>query len=211
MKFEDLLSLVGDQPLFETGLLLAGNVDPNDIRRQLSRWTRTGRIRQLRRGLYTLAPPHNKVTPHPFLLANALVPGSYVSGTSALAYYGLIPEYVPRTLSVTLSRPSQKDGGFIFQHLAPRLFFGYQSAEVIKEQFAFIARPEKAILDLAHLTQGSDNNAYLTQLRLQNLERLDLKHLQEFAGRADKPKWTRVANLVISLALQERSEYKGVQ
>ncbi|MBI5843000.1 MAG: hypothetical protein HZB19_23150 [Chloroflexi bacterium] len=211
MRFEDILSLVGDQPFFETGLLLVGNVDPSDVRRQLSRWTRAGKIRQLRRGLYTLVPPYNKVTPHPFLLANALVPGSYVSGTSALAYYGLIPEYVPRTFSVALTRPSQWDGGFLFQHLAPRLFFGYQSVEVVKGQFAFIAQPEKAILDLAHLTQGSDKEIYLTQLRLQNLERLDLRRLQEFAERAAKPKWKRVASQVASLALQEENEYKELQ
>jgi len=107
MKFESSLSLVGDQPLFETGLLLAGNVDPNDIRRQLSRWVKAGKIRQLRRGLYMLEPPHQSVAPHPFLIANALVPGSYVSEQSALAYYGLIPEYAPRTVSVTTLRPSQ--------------------------------------------------------------------------------------------------------
>lgn len=211
MKFDDLLSLVGDQPLFETGLLLVGDVDPNDVRRQLSRWTRAGKIRQLRRGLYAFAPPHSKVVPHPFLVANALVTGSYVSETSALAYYGLIPEYVPRTFSMTLSRTSHWDGGFVFQHLAPHLFFGYQSIEVVKEQIAFIAQPEKAILDLAHMTPDSDTQAYLTELRLQNLERLDLKRLQEFAERANKPKWKRVASQVASLALQEESEYKEVQ
>jgi predicted transcriptional regulator of viral defense system len=211
MKFEEVLSLVGNQPLFETGLLLVGNVDPNDVRRQLSRWTRAGKIRQLRRGLYAFAPPHSKVVPHPFLVANALVTGSYVSGTSALAHYGLIPEYVPRTFSVTLTRPSQWDSGFVFQHLAPHLFFGYQSTEVAKGQFAFIAHPEKAILDLAHLTPNSDAKAYLTQLRLQNLERLDLKRLQEFAERADKPKWKRIASQVASLALQEDREYEELR
>jgi predicted transcriptional regulator of viral defense system len=211
MKFEELLSLVGDQPFFETGLLLAGNVDPNDVRRQLSRWTRAGKVRQLRRGLYTLTPPHRKVTPHPFLLANALLPGSYVSSASALAYYGLIPEYVPRTLSVTLSRPSHWEGGYIFQHLAPPLFFGYQSMEVDRGQFAFVAQPEKALLDLAHLTPASDTQAYLTQLRLQNLERLDLKRLQEFAARAGKPKWKRVARQVTALTAMEESEYEELK
>ena len=211
MKFDDLLSLVGELPLFETGLLLVGDVDPNDVRRQLSRWTRAGKIRQLRRGLYAFAPPHSKVVPHPFFIANALVTGSYVSGTSALAHYGLIPEYVPRTFSVTLSRPSQWDGGYVFQHLAPHLFFGYQSIEVVKGQFAFIAQPEKAILDLAHFTPNSDAQAYLTELRLQNLERLDLKRLQEFAERADKPKWKRVAGQVASLAVREENEFEEFQ
>lgn len=209
MKFENLISLVGDQPFFETGLLLAGDVDPNDLRRQLSRWTRAGKIRQLRRGLYTFVPPYNKVAPHPFLTANALVPGSYVSGVSALAHYGLIPEYAPRTVSVTISRTSQWHGGFIFQHLAPHLFFGYQSIEVSPEQFAFIAHPEKALLDLAHLTPDSDTQAYLTQLRLQNLEWLDLNRLQEFAERSGKPKWKRVARQV-AIQAKEESEYEEV-
>ena len=91
MKFERLLTLVGEQPFFETGLLLAGNVDPTDVRRQLSRWVRSGRVRQLRRGLYTLTPPYQSIIPHPFLIANALMPGSYVSTQSAMAFYGLIP------------------------------------------------------------------------------------------------------------------------
>ena len=31
MKFEDLLEIVGREPVFETGLLLAGDVDPADV------------------------------------------------------------------------------------------------------------------------------------------------------------------------------------
>ena len=41
MTFNELVEIVADEPLFETGLLLAGAVDPADLRRQLSRWTRT--------------------------------------------------------------------------------------------------------------------------------------------------------------------------
>ena len=44
MKYEDLLALVGEEPLFETGLLLAGDVDPADVQQQLSRWTRASRL-----------------------------------------------------------------------------------------------------------------------------------------------------------------------
>ncbi|MEW5938850.1 MAG: type IV toxin-antitoxin system AbiEi family antitoxin domain-containing protein, partial [Chloroflexota bacterium] len=76
MKFSDVLSIVGNQPFFDTGLLLAGDVDPSDLSRQLSRWVSAGKIRQLRRGLYTLASPYQIVAPHPFVIANALVPGS---------------------------------------------------------------------------------------------------------------------------------------
>jgi len=208
MKFEELLAIVGDQPLFETGLLLAGDVDPNDVRRQLSRWARSGRIRKLRRGLYALDPPYRNVVPHPFLIANALVPGSYVSAQSALAFYGFIPEYAPRTMSVTTLRTSTWDGGFQFQHLAPHLFFGYQLVDLSEGQQAFVAMPEKAVLDLAHLTPHSDSTAYLAELRLQNLDRLDLTRLREFAQRSRKPKWQRVAAQIEKLVLQEEGDYE---
>lgn len=208
MKFEELLAIVHDQPYFETGVLLAGNVDPKDVRRQISRWVKSGRIRQLRRGLYALAPPHQKIVPHPFSVANALVPGSYVSAQSALAYYGMIPEYVPRVVSVTTQRPAQWEGGFHFHHIAPQLFFGYQHLEVHANQRAFVALPEKALLDLAHLTPSSDSPAYLQELRLQNLERLDVTRLREFAARSGKPKWARVARQVESLIESHQAEYE---
>jgi predicted transcriptional regulator of viral defense system len=208
MKFSDVLSIAGTQPFFDTGLLLAGEVNPTDVRRQLSRWVSAGKLRQLRRGLYMFEPPYQIAAPHPFLIANALMPGSYVSGQSALAYYGLIPEYTPRTISITLARPSAWDGGYIHHHLAPHLFFGYQSIEVTPEQYAFIAFPEKALLDLAHLTPGSDSPNYLSQLRLQNLEKMDVERMMGFVERAGKPKWKRVANRVLALAAQEKNEYE---
>ncbi len=210
MKFERLLTLVGEQPLFETGLLLAGDVDPAHVQRQLSRWVRNGRVRQLRRGLYTLAPPYQNIIPHPFLIANALMPGSYVSAQSALAFYGLIPEYTPRTLSMTMLRPSQWEGGFHFQHLASQFFFGYQLVELAQGQQAFVAAPEKALLDLAHLTPNADSPNYLSQLRLQNMELLDLARLNEFAERAAKPKWLRIATQIEKLAMQEKDEYEDL-
>ena len=135
------------------------------------------------------------------------MPGSYVSGQSALAFYGLIPEYVPHTLSVTTCRPMQW-GEFHFRHIASHLFFGYQGSDLPQGQRAFIATPEKAILDLAHLTPDADSLEYLRQLRLQNLEQLNLDRLNEFAQRAAKPKWQRVAAQITSLAGQEVTDYE---
>jgi len=213
MKFDDLLTSAYKQPVFETGLLLAGAVDTSDVRRQLSRWTRAGRVIQLRRGLYTLAAPYQQTAPHPFLIANSLLPGSYVSLQSALAYYGLIPEYAAQTLSVTTQRPSRWRnplGDFRFQHLATHLFYGYQQVNLSLGQDAFIALPEKALLDLVHLTPDGDAPAYLIGLRLQNLERLDPQRLQNLAGRTKKPKWLRAAAQILALIEEDKSNYKTV-
>lgn len=211
MKLARLVDIVGREPTFDTGLLLAGDVDRSDVRRQLSRWIKAGRLYQLRRGLYALAPPFQKVVPHPFLIANRLVRGSYVSRQSALAYYGLIPEHVPVVTSVTTARPASFDtplGRYEFHHVKADLFRGYRLTELAGDQHAFVAAPAKALLDLIHLQPGGDAPAYLAGLRLQNLDRLDLAELQHHAGLADSPKQRRAAKSVADLARVEASEYE---
>jgi len=211
MEFTRLIEIVGDEPVFETGLLLTGDVDPNDVRRQLSRWVKAERLYRLRRGLYALAPPFQKVKPHPFVIANRMVRGSYVSLQSALAHYGLIPEVVPVVTSVTTARPGRWEtplGTYEFRHIKIELFFGYRRVEVSPGQRAFMATPEKALLDLAYLHPGGDSPAYLRELRLQNLDRLDLDELQRLADRAGSPKLQRVAAFIMELARAEAEEYE---
>ncbi|MDL1897486.1 hypothetical protein FBQ82_14570 [Anaerolineae bacterium CFX7] len=207
MDFERLLEIVGDEPVFETGLLLAGVTDTNSVRQQLSRWTQAGRLYQLRRGVYTLAPPFQKTKPHPFRIANLLVKSSYVSLHSALAYYGLIPEYTPSTTSVTTLRPDSWNtplGNFEYRHLQSALFYGFIHLEVSSAQFAFVATPEKALLDLIHLTPRADHSAYLDELRLQNLEQLDIAKLADLAEQGGHPKLMRAARVIAERAEQAR-------
>ena len=213
MEFSALIKIVGEEPVFETGLLLAGDVDPAHVRRQLSRWMKAGKIYQLRRGLYALAPPFQKIKPHPFLIANHLVKGSYVSRQSALAYYGLIPEYVPIVTSVTPGRPGQWNtplGYFEFRHIKMELFWGYRQTGVAQGQKALLATPEKALLDLIHLQPGADSMAYLQELRLQNLELLNLDQLFQMAERTGKEKLKRAASYIAELAAREKEEYESL-
>ena len=65
MKFPQLLEIVGEEPVFETGLLLSGAVDPADVRRQLSRWTRAGHLYQLRRDCTPWHRPFRRRDPIP--------------------------------------------------------------------------------------------------------------------------------------------------
>ena len=101
-------------------------------------------------------------------------------------------------------------GGFHFQHLAPHLFFGYQRVKLPQEQSAFVATPEKAILDLTHFTPNADDINYLSQLRLQNLNYLNLEQLDDFSQRAGKPKWQRVAKHIIRLTQEESAGYEEI-
>jgi predicted transcriptional regulator of viral defense system len=211
MDFATLVAIVGDEPVFETGLLLAGDVDPDHIRRQLSRWVKAGRVDQFRRGLYALATPFRKVRPHPFLVANRMVPASYVSLQSALAFYGLIPEVVPVTNSVTTARHGRWEtplGAYAFRHLQASLFTGYRLTDLGQGQQAFVATPEKGLLDLIYLAPEGDTPAYLQELRLQNLERLDPEVVLHHAERSGRPKLQRAARRVLALRQSEEQEYE---
>lgn len=211
MKFQELLEIVTDEPVFETGLLLAGAVNPADVRRQLSRWVQAGRLQQLRRGLYSLAPPYQKIKPHPFVVANQLVRGSYVSLQSALGYYGLIPEYVPLVTSVTTGRTGRWEtalGEYLYRHVKPALFGGYVRSEVSPGQAAFVATPEKALLDLIHLEPGADALPYLEELRLQNLDQFDLNELKRLAVKAGSPKLRRAADRLSEWMREHMQEYE---
>lgn len=211
MKWEDILNTVGNEPVFSSALLMAGNRSRQNILLQLSRWTKTGKLIQLRRGLYLPARPYRKVIPHPFLLANKIKKASYVSLQSALAYYGMIPENVPVVTSVTTMRPEKVDtdeGTFSFRHVKKSFFNGYCSLEIVEGQTIFIATPEKSLLDLIYLTPGGETFEYLRELRLQNTDRLDLNSLRELAKKAGSTKLGLAVKQVIKIIGEE--EYKDL-
>ena len=172
-----------------------------DLGKQLSRWVKAGSLIQIRRGLYAFSDEYGQVHPHPFTLANQMKRGSYVSLQSALAFYHLIPEYVAQVTSVTTGRPetlSNPLGDFIFKHVKKAFFFGFQTMEVVKGQTAFVARPEKALLDLVYLTAKIDLPNYLRELRLQNSDILKGDILWEFAESSGSPKLRRAVPLILS-------------
>jgi predicted transcriptional regulator of viral defense system len=209
MKWEELLKRVADEPAFRTGFLAASGESWPSLRLQLSRWVRSGKLIQLTKGLYTLAEPYAKVSPHPFVLANAMKKASYVSLQSALGHFGMIPEYVPAVTSVTTQRPERVEtppGLFLFRHIKKSWFRGYKQIDLGSRQKAFVATPEKALLDLAYLTPGADDPDFLAELRLQNVERLNMDVLHQLAWTSGSPKLRRTIRLLAGLLDQEARE-----
>lgn len=112
---------------------------------------RQGHIVRLKRGLYVCSP---ELTGKPIsseLVANHLYAPSYVSMSSALRYYGLIPEAVYVVQSMTLKHPRVFDtrlGRFEYLHIA-RNVFPVGLVSIKREGYAFVmASPEKSLCDL---------------------------------------------------------------
>jgi predicted transcriptional regulator of viral defense system len=210
MYFQEISSQLASLPLFESSYLYAEANTPQQVQRQLTDWVQAGKVVQLQRGLYTLATPYQSERPHSYLIANHLVRGSYVSLHTALSHYDLIPEHVAVVTSVTTCRPGKwqnQYGHFAFQHIQAALFFGFEYRQVTQTQWAYMATPEKALLDLIYLTPEADSEGYIRGLRLQNLDQLNIERLTTYVGRADKPKLKRALPHIVQVAEEELTEY----
>lgn len=117
---------------------------------------------------------------------------------------------MPVVVSVTTTRPASWQtplGSFEYRHIKTDLLRGYQLVDLGGGQSAFVATPEKALLDLVYLHPGADVPDYLRELRLQNLEHLDLDELRHLANLSSRPKLRRAAESVAELAaVQEEYE-----
>lgn len=111
----------------------------------------TGKIVRIKKGLYVVNPEVSHAPLSTELIANHLYAPSYVSMSTALRYYGLIPEAVYSTQSMTLKHSRSFDtplGRFDYQFIA-REAFPIGVASENKGGYAFlIATPEKALCDL---------------------------------------------------------------
>ena len=211
MKYDELLEIVGAAPLFDSSLLRAGDVDPAGVASQLSRWVASGKLLRLRRRVYALPAARRRRAPHAFETANLLVRPSYVSLEAALSFHGMIPEAVFTTTSITSARPALHRtplGDFDYRHVVAGFFWGYRDAEVAPGVSALVARPEKALLDLVYLRPRGDDPAFLRELRLERLERLDAATLEAMAQRTGKPKLVRASARIAQMAATYAEEYE---
>lgn len=118
---------------------------------------RDKQVIRLKRGLYVCSPEVTGIPLSTELIANHLYTPSYVSMSSALRYYGLIPEQVFVMQSMTLKHSRDFDtpvGRYEYTHI-PKGSFPIGLSSIIKAGYAFvIATPEKALCDLVANSPG---------------------------------------------------------
>ncbi len=112
---------------------------------------------QVKRGVFIPGPQSSVAVPEKMLLANHLWGPSYVSSDSALSHWGLIPERVYETISMTTNLAKTYKtpvGRFRYIRLPlPYYSFGIQRVELASRQMTLIASKEKALCDKIITTQ----------------------------------------------------------
>ena len=165
--FED----IGNVPITKSGI---ESFYPNlsATEKKVQRLEEKGCIIRLKRGLYVANPKFTGKMLSDELIANHLYAPSYISMSSALRFYGLIPEavYVHQSMTVKVARNFQTPiGNYVYKHISREAFpIGIRSIQ--RDNYAFlIASPEKALCDLiansskVNLRYLTDVDAYLQQ------------------------------------------------
>jgi predicted transcriptional regulator of viral defense system len=153
--------------------LLTTFVNYKSPKDKISVLVKHGDLIRLKKGLFVVAPKIHKQSLSKELIANHIYGLSYLSVESALSFYGMIPERVHSTRSVTLKRTKQFSTSIgVFDYVTiPTNYFNIGiRQEFINNQYAFlIASPEKAICDMIISSPG---------LRLQSVKAMQ-KYLEE--------------------------------
>jgi hypothetical protein len=163
-KLVQTLKDAGYEHRLFTDRQLARLLGVGDARRYglVNRALKDGSLTRIKRGLYALGDRYQHGAPHPFAVAQALVPGSYISFETALSYHGWIPEAVYTTASVnagrkTLTRDTDRFGHFSFHPLAiaPYQFLVSVDRVEMGKSVALVAQPLRALMDLVAFRKAS--------------------------------------------------------
>src|SRR6202008_2894394 len=99
--------------------------DYKSPRAKLTGLLQKGDLIRVKKGIYLFGPEYRKGPYSPEVLANKIYGPSYVSREYALAYYGLIPEYVVEVTSISTKRARNFDtpmGRFSYARLPSKLY-----------------------------------------------------------------------------------------
>lgn len=145
---------------------------------------KNGYVIRLKRGLYVVNPEKSGKTLSSELIANHLYAPSYISMSTALRYYGLIPEavYTHQSMTVKHSRCFRTPIGTYDYKYIDRNAFSVGVRSVNKGDYAFlIASPEKALCDLI-ANSSKVNLRFIKDVEnyLENDIRMDMDELHKF-------------------------------
>jgi len=131
---------------------------------------RSGLFVKLRNGFYIVKQSYVSN----FFIANRLYQPSYVSLNTALSHYGIIPEVVYTTTSVTTKITREYEtpkGDFSYRRIKKEAFTGY-GLQIIHKDKVLIAEPEKALADYLY---------FVDLKRLSLNDRLELRNINKSA------------------------------
>jgi len=178
----------------------------NSLYANIKRWLRTGRLIQLKRGLYVTDIFYSSMadkTSYAEFVANKLREPSYLSLEYVLQKYGMLTEAVYGYTSVTLkTKKAYKNrlGVFSYNSISPKFFTGYEVREI--GQFSvYEATKAKALFDYLYLKFFRTTNITKEmfesfRLNLDSFTRQDVRELKGYCDKAGIEKYRKLVKII---------------
>lgn len=161
--------------------------DYKQAKNLVTKLVKNGWLIRIKRGLYAISDLSTRgfLTLSPYVVANLLVPDSYVSFESALQQYGMFDQLTDTTISVSLKMYKVVKINSIeysFVKTKPEYYFGWQEVNVDNRN-ARVATPEKALIDMVNFHKSQ----YAIDLVIEKLQEhksdLDMDRLNDYLSR----------------------------
>ena len=155
-----LLSALESLPYFTIEsvkqLMDDGSYSPGSIQTAIYRWTKSGHLLQLKKGVYMTSrfhDLHHAEADFSAAVSAILLPQSYLSLEFVLQRHAILTDVTYPVTAITFKNTrsiSNKLGDFVYRHIKTSLFTGFAIRDFHGIPFA-IATPAKALFDLFYL------------------------------------------------------------
>jgi predicted transcriptional regulator of viral defense system len=158
--------------------------DYKQAKNLITKLVRNGWLIRIKRGLYAISDLSTRgfLNLSPYVVANLLVPDSYVSFESALQQYGMFDQLTNRTVSISLKMyklTTLAGMEYRFIQTKPKYFFGWQET-LIGNIYARIATPEKALIDMVNFHKSQYSIDLVIEKILEHENDLDMTRLNDY-------------------------------
>jgi predicted transcriptional regulator of viral defense system len=161
--------------------------DYKQAKNLVTKLVKNGWLIRIKRGLYAISELSTRgfLTLSPYLVANLLVPDSYVSFESALQQYGMFDQLTDKTISVSLKMYKAvklNSTEYSFIKTKPDYFFGWQEVNV-DNKIARVATPEKTLIDMVNFHKSQYAIDLVIEKLLEHKNDLDMNRLNKYLSR----------------------------
>jgi predicted transcriptional regulator of viral defense system len=176
--------------------------DYQQSKNRIQKLVSDGWLIRIKRGLYVMSDLTSRgfLSISPYLVANFLVEESYISFDAALAYWGMVDQFVNQYTSISMKQYKityLESIRYQFIKVQQKMFTGWESVD-IENMSAKIACVEKALVDLIHFRKGRYVVDFVIEKLLNYGNDLDMDRLVYFANLASL-KTIKIYGLVFEL------------
>lgn len=163
---------------------LKNTFDYQQTKNLVSKLVKNGWLVRIKRELYAISDLSSRgyLNLSPYVVANLLLPESYVSFESALAYHGMFDQLTSKSVSLSLKMHKAVElAGVTYTYVMtkPDYFFGWQEV-TFGSLSAKVATPEKALVDMVNFHKSQYSIDLVIEKLVEHKQDLDLDRLTSY-------------------------------